>query len=647
MFKKLVSNLPFSPSLVTQLGFYARRLKKEQWMRRLGVIFMIFALLIQSFAIFSPPESANAANANDMAPGIYSTAKALQYWDNNTYNFRDVLTHFGITRGELASCWYDGGYNMRYSDWPHSFGRVQQGFASERTWDNIPKTGGGTLTLYSKHLGEWNRVNNKENYFVGLRGCNSAKAGPFGIMADCGNLLMQWEPKRNVCPYDNSLPVDDPKCVPPPPPSAECQSLTVHPPSAMLGQTFNLVANATTKNNATISKYVFTINNGSTTLSQTNTTNALTSQWSVKPLASGRYDASVIVNTSAGNKTCQASFDVIAPDPKYDLEKVGNKQSAQPGEIVEYTLTFRNIGNQALTNVVIKDALPAGVTLQGQVTTNPNTGVSGDLFSSDGLKIATVAAGKNVVITYSVKVADKNNLQCGVNKLPNNATATTKELATESRDDNNEWVVDVGRICDCSDPDIAEHDPACHDKKIAINNTRGGVDATTVKASGGDVITYTISVVNTHETDELVSINDALTDTLEYADITDYGGGTFDEATKTLSWQLTLRPGETALRNFAVTIKNPVPSKAHGQSHPLSYDCLMTNSYGTTIDIPVNCPPQKIVEVVVEQLPATGPGENIIFAGIIAAIIVFFYARSRQLGKEVRLVRREFNAGTL
>jgi hypothetical protein len=73
----------------------------------------------------------------------------------------------------------------------------------------------------------------------------------------------------------------------------------------------------------------------------------------------------------------------------------------------------------------------------------------------------------------------------------------------------------------------------------------------------------------------------------------------------------------------------------------------MTNSYGTTIDVPVNCPPQKIVEQVVEQLPATGPGANIVFSGVVTAIIVFFYARSRQLSKEVRLVRREFNSGTL
>ncbi len=35
------------------------------------------------------------------------------------------------------------------------------------------------------------------------------------------------------------------------------------------------------------------------------------------------------------------------------------------------------------------------------------------------------------------------------------------------------------------------------------------------------------------------------------------------------------------------------------------------------------------------------------FAGIIAAVVVYFYARSRQLNKEVRIIRRDMSAGTL
>jgi hypothetical protein len=150
MFKKLALNLPFSPSLVAQLGFYAQRLKKEQVIRRLGLVFTIFALIIQSFAIFSPPESANAASANDMVPGgVHSVEQALQLWDSNNYNFKDVLSYFGITRTELSSCKVDNSQTQKFKDWPYTFGRTWHGFADEQKWD-IPATGGGTVSMTSE-----------------------------------------------------------------------------------------------------------------------------------------------------------------------------------------------------------------------------------------------------------------------------------------------------------------------------------------------------------------------------------------------------------------------------------------------------------------------------------------------------------------
>ncbi|MFZ1243168.1 MAG: hypothetical protein WAQ22_03430, partial [Candidatus Saccharimonas sp.] len=67
-----------------------------------------------------------------------------------------------------------------------------------------------------------------------------------------------------------------------------------------------------------------------------------------------------------------------------------------------------------------------------------------------------------------------------------------------------------------------------------------------------------------------------------------------------------------------------------------------------TVSINVDCPVEKkVVEQVVSELPHTGPRENIIFAGVTFAVVAYFYARSRQLKKEVRLIRRNFNAGTI
>lgn len=67
------------------------------------------------------------------------------------------------------------------------------------------------------------------------------------------------------------------------------------------------------------------------------------------------------------------------------------------------------------------------------------------------------------------------------------------------------------------------------------------------------------------------------------------------------------------------------------------------------INVPVSCPlPKEVVEqTIVKQLPSTGPGENMMFGGIVLVVVAYFWARSKQLGKEVRLVRKDFSAGTL
>jgi uncharacterized repeat protein (TIGR01451 family) len=211
---------------------------------------------------------------------------------------------------------------------------------------------------------------------------------------------------------------------------------------------------------------------------------------------------------------------------------------------------------------------------------------------------------------------------------------------------------------DCKPPicETDPNDPSCLPKiemiKSAINITRDGVEATTVTARAGDVITYTISAVNNGYADGTFDINDPIKDILDYVTLEDSGGGVLadeqDDPSRTLSWTgITLKPGESTERSFAVRVKDPIPADPIGQSDFASYDCLMENNVTNPINIRVDCPVPKVIERVVETLPQTGPGDNIIFAGLLAAIVVFFYARSRQLGKEVRLVRKEFNAGTL
>ncbi|QWQ32420.1 hypothetical protein KOY48_00885 [Candidatus Minimicrobia naudis] len=76
MFKKIMSRLPYSPSMIHSLGFYAKRLRKEEATRKIGLILTALVLIVQSFTVFSPPESANAADSSDFIYGGISSGSA-------------------------------------------------------------------------------------------------------------------------------------------------------------------------------------------------------------------------------------------------------------------------------------------------------------------------------------------------------------------------------------------------------------------------------------------------------------------------------------------------------------------------------------------------------------------------------------------
>lgn len=184
--------------------------------------------------------------------------------------------------------------------------------------------------------------------------------------------------------------------------------------------------------------------------------------------------------------------------------------------------------------------------------------------------------------------------------------------------------------------------------KTATNISQGNVAANTVAARENDMISFTITVENTGGTAKLVDLEDHLADTLEYAALADNGGGTFDATTKILSWpSVNLKAGEKQSRTFSVRMPATIPVTAQGLSDPSSYDCIMTNVFGNEVTIPVVCAPPKVIEKIVTQLPHTGPTENMIFAGVVLAVVTYFYARTRQVNKEIRLIRRDLNAGTI
>lgn len=574
MFRKLVSNLAFSPALVGQLGFYAKRLKKEEATRRVGLIFVALALVVQSFAVFSPPEAVNASSPADMVQGGLNgnINTFLHNYDNNVNNIKDLFNSLNIKRQDIVNTRYQtvqassGAYNWALQQ---LVGPSQGGGSY-----TAPTSSGANRTYYYWPISHWG-ADYSTDAFVGSYKGHDGATHWFAIRNKCGNLMLKVRPTPPVCsagtvgtwpncttpkkcPYPGKTGLDltDPNCKPTPKctvpgkttlnandpnckldPVAACQSLKI----TKLLNTYQYSATSSAANGATIKSYTYvTKKNGTVVDTKTISSSSPNSTYSYTTKAQGQYSVSVTVATSLGNKTsadCTKTFNVAPPE----------------------------------------------------------------------------MCPQNPKIT-------KDSPEC-----------------QPCPDDPTLWIKDTH----CSATVILS--------KTASNVTQGNVDAIKTTAKASDKIIYSLKLANVGKAPTDVTPVEELDDIAEYASIIDAGGGHYDTTTKKLSWpKVTLKAGETQTRMFTVQLLDTIPAMGTGTSNPESYDCKMNNVFGNDVTVAVDCPVQKqVVEQVVGELPHTGPRENMIFAGIVFAIVSYFYMRSRQVKKEIRLIRRDLNAGTI
>ncbi|MBR2837118.1 DUF11 domain-containing protein [Candidatus Saccharibacteria bacterium] len=113
--------------------------------------------------------------------------------------------------------------------------------------------------------------------------------------------------------------------------------------------------------------------------------------------------------------------------PAY-VEEATYTESAKvaPGDEIAFELAIANTGDVALTNAVVKDALPEGLTLiSGSVSLRANDSATDDSMPDDlvsnGLNLGTIGTGNTVYINYRAIVGEE--FACGT-ELTNFATLT-------------------------------------------------------------------------------------------------------------------------------------------------------------------------------------------------------------------------------
>lgn len=206
MFRKLVSNLSFSPALIAQVSFYAKRLRKEEITRRMTIVFTVLALVMQSLAVFSPPESANASSEQDLIRGgVTSIDELLALYDKNTDDIKDIYSAVGVTRDEISDTQLStiNSKGSIYSVTRYAQYSPQEGEISF----NYQRSAGGNGMRHSSPLqladASDSTKKNGTNYsaFVGT----SQKAGWFAIIKANASIATKGSPK-NVIAITESTP---------------------------------------------------------------------------------------------------------------------------------------------------------------------------------------------------------------------------------------------------------------------------------------------------------------------------------------------------------------------------------------------------------------------------------------------------------
>lgn len=687
MFRKIVSNLAFSPALVGQLGFYAKRLRKEEATRRIGLIFTALALVVQSFAVFTPPESANAASSRDFIyGGVSSMTEFLKAYDKNQNNIKDIFTYAGVTRDEIVK--------TELTTWKVtdqlSWGRRPAVSAAQGETKHVVRDNNGKAvdTVYSHPQSVFFKPGARDYGWVG----HSKKIGWFAISKGCANLVTKKLP------------------TPPPKPTALCSSLSITPISRT---SFRLTSATSVKNGATIAAHTFSVkdNSGKQVAGQTvKTTNTSTSIEVTVPNP-GTYTANSSAQSSVGvldGGNCRKNL-TVAPLPVKDItvcdlaaQKMitikedafnSQKHSKNPKDCekpapvyvcqsltviqkdrthftFESEYSVKNGATHESTTYIVKDAngkqlykgsnpsytqAKAGTYFVEVVVMVKIDGKSVQAPGSDCKKSFTVTPEipvmEKVCVLATKKVQSINTKDFDSTKHSRNLKDC--EVVVIPPCPVNPSLPSTSAECQpCpGDPSVWVKDPSCAAQIIETKSARNittQTNATESSVKAGQSIEYTVTVRNDGTQEASADVVDELYDVLEYATLINGGTGIFDDSKKTLTWHVTsLAPGQEVTYAYTVKMKDTIPAMAAGTSDRFSYDCRMVNTFGNTITVNVDCPPTKVVENVVAELPKTGPGMNMMISAVAISVVVYFYARSKQLTKEVRLIRRDLNSGTI
>lgn len=640
MFRKLISNLPFNPSLLESVAFYAKRMKQEESLRRLGLIFVVFAMFIQMYAVIAPPERSLASSGNDhILDGLKTRDDILRAWDNPSKDIAAIYSRFGLTREDIAALPMHPNVTVHsnYADY-WTIGRTSLSSPSladrniKQQYKNseIPVQAGPT-TVYLRQLRAWD-IKKPVNYYKAFEGWKNGKQ--FWILVDCGNFTQVGLPPLNLPSLDLRKTIDG-------------GPRTLKPGDRF---SFRFEYRNSVQDSIAATDAILEDDLDLTNYRVTSPTNLpLQGNRLVYPIGTvpytPHYNTALVIEVELkadlrnGTKTCNAATMRASNAP---TASSGNKDALCVTVINQCPLDEALARDDpacktpvlacTLTNSDVNKTTKV-FTMKTTVSSSNErlTAITGYTYDfGDGSGAFTKRSGSYTdTVTHTYKDGIYNATVVVNYRIGNGAAAT---------DGSTNCAAQVG-----SEPPISQ-------SKSAQNLTQG-LDANATangKMKAGDTIEYSLIVHNSLGYKRSnVNISDNIGDILDYAELDSaflaQQGGTFDAATNTLSWKdLSVEADSNLVKTFRVKMKNPIPATNQPSNLTMAFDCKISNKFGNQIDLNVDCPLPKSSEYLTQQLPKTGPGSSLLIGFVTTTVIAYFFARSRIMAQELDIIRTDF-----
>lgn len=643
MHKKLLSNLPFNPSLIHQVAFYAKRLHKETAIRRTGFAFMALTLLVQMFAFVSPAQagqSCDPSNNDIIHCGFKTKEEAVNKCKNNSQKFGSLLNYYKVTCDSLSAATTQSISSTSYNNKLISVGRKAFSKPGERPV-SIPNAG----NFYWRPLSSWDSAG-PSTYKVLVT--HTSDNQMLMVMFECGNLVTlkdfnvtQPQPDSQLTLVKQNQPTGDVK------PGDTINYTLIFANRGGTAAYFSVqdsLPSQLTYQNSQYADWIF--ENKAPSLKWYNNTPPFYTFGNTDAFGTPgiiKLQAKVNSGVPSGTTVCNQAW----------LEDVNiqTKQTRQTSKVqVCNTVRITCPTGQVLNNAGTECETVAVATVVCE-----SLSISNEIDRTKRVFEAKAEALNGASIkSYTYDFGDRS---APVTNKTSSSTNTVEHKYSQPGNYDASVSVDssLGKIssANCKVRVVIDKpigNPLLSISKKAKNITAKKDDANGTTASAGDVIEYSLTTVNYGDADskDTTLQPEDLQDILEYSnlDMNTLQGGVFDSNNKTIAWneKVTIKAGGSVTKTFRVKVKDPIPTnpKSTTLSNRSSFDMVMTNVYGNVINIKLPETPSKTTETVTTALPKTGPGTGLALSIGLTIIVGYFFARSRLLAKEFDIVKTDF-----